>query len=114
MRDDAVNLVFIATLHGTHHPLAMAAAQAGKHKLLEKPMCLTRGQAVQVAEAVEKAGVKVAINCWFRITPPAQKARELLPHPRLSHGQLAMEDSSRRSGRHHPVEEWWTFHSHQH
>ena len=95
MRDDAVDVVVIATHHGTHHPLALAAAEAGKHMLLEKPMCLTHPQAVEVAEAVDKAGVKLAINCWFRITPPAQKTRELLPRPRLSHGQLAMDDSSK-------------------
>ena len=95
MRDDAIDLVVIATHHDGHHPLALAAAQAGKHILLEKPMCLTVAQAVEVAEAVEKAGVKFNINCKFRITPTARKARELLPHPRLSHGQLAMSESSR-------------------
>ena len=94
MRDDAIDLVVIAPHHDAHHPMALAAAQAGKHILLEKPMCLTVAQAVEVAEAVEKAGVKFNINCKFRITPTARKARELLPHPRLSHGQLAMSDSS--------------------
>ena len=93
MRDDAIDLVLIATLHDSHHPLALAAAQAGKHMLVEKPMCLTRAQAIEVAEAVDKAGVKLVVNCKFRIAPTTQKVRELIPHPRLSHGQLAMEYS---------------------
>ena len=95
MRDESIDLLFIATHHDAHHPMALAGAQAGKHILLEKPMCLTVAQAVEVAEAVEKAGVKLVINCKFRIAPTAQKARELLPEPRLSHGQLAMNDSGK-------------------
>ncbi|MGH2367937.1 MAG: Gfo/Idh/MocA family protein [Chloroflexota bacterium] len=96
MRDDRINLLFIATHHDAHHPLALTGAQAGKHMLLEKPMCLTYAQAMEVAEAVERAGIKVALNHWFRLTPATQKTRELIPHPRISHGQLAMRDS--RSG----------------
>ena len=95
MRDDSIELVVVATHHDAHYPMALAAAQAGKHLLVEKPMCVTRAQAIEVAEAVDKAGVKLVINCKFRIAPTAQKVRELIPHPRLSHGQLAMNDSSR-------------------
>ena len=89
MRDDSIDLVIIATHHDAHHPLAMAGARAGKHLLVEKPLCQTREQAIEVAEAVGKAGVKLIVNCKFRIAPTVQKAKELIPHPRLSHGQLA-------------------------
>ena len=98
MRDDSIDLLIIATHHDAHHLLALAGAQAGKHMLLEKPMCLTLPQAVEVADAVEAAGVKLVIDHWFRMTPAAQKTRELLPHPRLSHGQLAMSDSGAEPG----------------
>ena len=98
MRDDSIDLVVVATHHDAHHPLAMAAAQAGKHLLVEKPMCVTRAQAVELAETVEKAGVKLVVNCKFRIAPTVQKAKELIPHPRLSHGQLAMSDLGLNSG----------------
>ena len=93
MRDDSIDVVLIATHHDAHHPLAIAAAEAGKHILLEKPMCLTYAQAVEVAEAVEKAGVKCVINCKFRIAPAVRKVRQLFPRPRVSHGQLAMRES---------------------
>ena len=89
MRDDSIDLVIIATHHDAHHPLAVAGARAGKHLLVEKPLCQTREQAIEVAEAVDKAGVKLVVNCKFRIAPTVQKAKELIPHPRLSHGQLA-------------------------
>ena len=95
MRDDSIDLVMIATHHDAHHPLAMAAAQAGKHMLVEKPMCVTRAQAIELAEAVDKAEVKLVVNCKFRIAPTTQKVRELIPHPTISHGQLGMSDSSK-------------------
>ena len=92
MRDNSIDLVVVATHHDAHHPLALAAARAGKHLLVEKPMCATRAQALELAEAVDKAGVKLVVNCKFRIAPTVQKAKELIPHPRLSHGQLAMDN----------------------
>lgn len=95
LRDDSIELLLIATHHDAHYPLALAGARAGKHLLVEKPMCVTRAEAVEVAEAVEKAGVKLVVNCKFRIAPTVQKARALLARPRLSHGQLAMSDSSK-------------------
>ena len=93
MGDGSIDIVVIATHHDAHHPLAMAAVQAGKHLVVEKPMCVTGEQAVELAEAVDKAGVKLVVNCKFRIAPTVQKAKELIPHPRLSHGQLAMDNS---------------------
>lgn len=99
IRDDRIDLVVVATHHDAHHPLALAAARAGKHLLVEKPMCATREQAEEVAEAVERSGVKLVVNCKFRIAPTVQKARELIPNPRLSHGQLAMDDSGLDTGR---------------
>ena len=84
MRDDSIDLVIIATHHDAHHPLARAGARAGKHLLVEKPLCQTREQAIEVAEAVDKAGVKLIVNCKFRIAPTVQKAKELIPSPALA------------------------------
>src|SRR5687768_4741506 len=37
-RDDQIDLVLICTQHDSHMPLAVKAAEAGKHIFLEKPM----------------------------------------------------------------------------
>ena len=95
MADDGIDLVIIATHHDAHHPLAIDAARAGKHLLVEKPICLTLDQAMEVAHAVDDNGVKLVVNCKFRITPAVQKIKELLPEPRISHGQLAMNQTGR-------------------
>ena len=93
MRDDSIELLMMPTHSLAHHRLGIAGARAGKHMLLEKPLCLTWQEAVEVAEAVEKAGVKVVIDHKFRASPAVQKAKELIPNPRLSHGQLAMQQT---------------------
>lgn len=55
-RDNA-ELVVIITPHNTHAPLALKALNAGKHVVLEKPMCITVGEATSMIEAARKSGV---------------------------------------------------------
>lgn len=43
-----------------HAEIAIAAADAGKHVLVEKPMCLTREEAKAVAEAGERNKARVS------------------------------------------------------
>src|SRR5437773_866253 len=56
-RDD-VHAVIIATPNVLHPPIAMAAAQNGKHILCEKPLALTYAGAKAMAEGAERAGVR--------------------------------------------------------
>ena len=92
-----VDVISLLTPPAVRSEVIFPAIERGIHLLVEKPICLTYAQATEVAEAVEKAGVKLVVNCKFRIAPTVQKVRELLPHPRMSHGQLAM-DELRASG----------------
>lgn len=54
--------VFILTAPGTHKAFAVAAAAAGKHFLLQKPMATTFADALEIAAAVRRAGVKALIE----------------------------------------------------
>jgi predicted dehydrogenase len=51
-----------ATPETLHHPMAMAALNAGKHVLLEKPMALSLDEADELLEAAESAGRKFTIG----------------------------------------------------
>jgi predicted dehydrogenase/threonine dehydrogenase-like Zn-dependent dehydrogenase len=53
--DPEINTVFITTPHHTHAPLVLAALAAGKHVLVEKPLCLT-GEELEQIEAAMSAG----------------------------------------------------------
>jgi predicted dehydrogenase len=78
MADPAVDTVIVATLNASLAPLALAAIQAGKHVLVEKPGALNAGQLRTLREAAAKTGVCVRIGYNHRYHPALQKARELL------------------------------------
>lgn len=50
-------LVVIITPHNTHAELAIKALNAGKHVVVEKPMCITTAEATAMIEAAKKNGV---------------------------------------------------------
>lgn len=74
-RDD-IAAVVIATPVPTHRPLAEAAARAGKHVLVEKPMTKTRADADAMVAAADAAGVRLAVVSQhrYRGAPMAAKA----------------------------------------
>jgi myo-inositol 2-dehydrogenase/D-chiro-inositol 1-dehydrogenase len=88
--DPEIDAVVIATHHDSHTPLALAAAAAGKHILIEKPMALTVEECRRIAAAAEKAGVVLTVNFKFRMAPAVLAAKRHVPHPVATFGQLAM------------------------
>jgi predicted dehydrogenase len=52
-----LDAVDICLPHHLHAPAVLAAAAAGKHILIEKPLCTTFAEAEQITEAVEGAGI---------------------------------------------------------
>lgn len=59
LADPEVEAVYIATPQGTHAPLAVQAAQAGKHVLCEKPLAATVEQSARMVEACQKNRVRL-------------------------------------------------------
>lgn len=57
-----LDAVFILTAPGTHVPFTLAAVEAGKHVLLQKPMATSMNDARTIATAVRAAGVKALIE----------------------------------------------------
>ncbi len=88
LADDAIDAVLIATHHDTHVSLGIAAAAAGKHILMEKPLSMTVPQCDAVVEAVEKAGVRLMTGFKLRFAPLIQETRRLVPEPFLLVGQM--------------------------
>lgn len=76
-RDD-IQLVFISTPHHLHYENAMAAARAGKHMLIEKPMATSVEQCDEILDACKKAGVFSSIAFTQRYRDCNIKAKELL------------------------------------
>ena len=57
-----IDVVFILTAPGTHVPFTLAAIEAGKHVLIQKPMATNMEDARTIASAVRAAGVKAIIE----------------------------------------------------
>ncbi|MBW2399302.1 MAG: Gfo/Idh/MocA family oxidoreductase [Deltaproteobacteria bacterium] len=74
--DPDVHLVFIATQHDSHAPLAEAALRAGKAVWLEKPAALTETQLVSLATAVQETNGFLTIGYNRRFSPHARAVRE--------------------------------------
>lgn len=76
-RDD-VDAVLLSLPHHLHAPLAMQAAAAGKHVLLEKPLGVSLDDATRIVRACEQAGVRLSVNFSFRYRPAVQLARQFI------------------------------------
>jgi len=78
MRDDEVDAVIIVTPCHLHSAIACAAAEAGKHILLEKPMALNVNQCRSIIEAVENAGVTLQLSFMRRFDEGFVRAKALI------------------------------------
>jgi len=85
--DTSLQGVLIQTGQKHHPALGIAAARAGKHIFMEKPIAVTYAEAQRLVQAVRSSGVKYIIGLCNRLAPLAQRAKRLCPRPRLSYCQ---------------------------
>jgi predicted dehydrogenase len=64
---------------GSHAPVAVAAAQAGMHVFVEKPMCLSVAEGHEMLAAARAAGVQLMVGTMKRYDPAYERLAELLP-----------------------------------
>jgi predicted dehydrogenase len=81
-RDD-IDALSIITPNDLHAEISIAALEAGKHVLCEKPMAMNYAQAQEMARAAEQAGVQTGINFSYRGFPAARYCREIVSEGRL-------------------------------
>jgi predicted dehydrogenase len=78
LASDAFDAVIIVTPTFLHRDIACAAAEAGKHIFLEKPMAITVEECEAINRAVADAGVKLQIGFMRRFDEGFMRAHELL------------------------------------
>jgi predicted dehydrogenase len=76
--DAEVDLVSIATPPATHHEIALAALEARKAVLCEKPLAVTAAEADELEAAAAAAGTPALVDFEFRGVPAFRRAHELL------------------------------------
>jgi predicted dehydrogenase len=85
LTDADVDAVFILT-SGSHAPIAIAAANAGKHVLVEKPMCFSVAEGLEMKSAADAAGVTLMVAYPKRYDPAFERFRDVavnVAEPRL-------------------------------
>ena len=78
IRRDDLDAVAITTPPGAHRELAIAALEAGKHVLCEKPFAIDAKEAAEMRDAAEASGRTAMVGHEFRHTPQRGYVKELL------------------------------------
>jgi len=81
--DKNIDIVDICVPNNYHAELAIAAAQAGKMIICEKPLARTGAEAEPMVKAVEKAGVPNMVSFNYRRIPAVTMAKQLIDSGRL-------------------------------
>lgn len=91
LKRDDVDIVNICTPSGAHMPYAVAAAKAGKHVVVEKPLEITLQRCDRIIEAARQAGVKLVTIFPSRFGEAAQAIKRAVDEGRF--GRIVLADA---------------------
>ena len=91
LADETIDAVYIALPHHLHEEATIAAAEAGKHILLEKPMANSLDAADRMLRAQKRAGVKLMLGFTHRFHSELESAKQLIEAGELGRPTLAID-----------------------
>lgn len=97
LKNPEVDVVNICTPSGYHAPLAIKAANAKKHVVVEKPISLTLEDAQAIIDACNENGVKLSVVHPNRFRPAVKAIRKAMDEGRL--GKLSHANATVRWNR---------------
>lgn len=78
LADPSIDVIDICTPHPFHAEQAIAAAQAGKHLIIEKPLAISYEDAVAMRNAIKAAGVKTCVCFEVRFSRQGELTRSVI------------------------------------
>lgn len=93
INDATIDVVAIATPISTHYELAKAALTAGKHVVVEKPLCGSVDEAAELVDLAAKMNRQILVDHTFIYTGAVQKIRSVIENGDL--GKILYYDSTR-------------------
>lgn len=96
LADEEVEAVYLATPVNLHAEQTIAAAEAGKHVLCEKPMALNVAECDRMIAACQAHGVKLGIAYYRHFYPVIQRVKELLTRGEIGQPVLAQINAFER------------------
>ncbi|MEO6872756.1 MAG: Gfo/Idh/MocA family oxidoreductase [Chthoniobacterales bacterium] len=92
LRDAEVNAVVICLPNFLHFPATLAALEAGKHVLCEKPPTLNGSEMIVLREEAARRGLVYFFSRQFRFSASMRMARDLIAQERL--GQIYFAEAT--------------------
>lgn len=86
--DPAVDLVEILLPHDLHCEMTVAAAKAGKHVSVQKPMACSVAECDEMIDAAKWAGVTLRVYEQFVFYPPYVAAKQIVESGRIGEPQM--------------------------
>ena len=93
-----LDAVSICTYNRQHAPCAIYALEHGLHVLLEKPMCVTLDEAVEICRAEKKSGKVLSIGFQPRLDPNMQMIKKIVESGELGQIYYIQTGGGRRKG----------------
>ncbi|MFK7906247.1 MAG: Gfo/Idh/MocA family protein, partial [Chitinophagales bacterium] len=78
-----IGVVNVCTPNYLHHPMTIAALEAGKHVVCEKPMAMSSLQCKEMIEAAEQNDCQLFVVKQNRYNPPVKVVKELIEGGKL-------------------------------
>ncbi|MCR8635937.1 Gfo/Idh/MocA family protein [Paenibacillus radicis (ex Xue et al. 2023)] len=98
LADPNIDAVSICTWNKTHAEISIAALEAGKHVLCEKPLCKTVEEALKVQDAVRRTGKLLQVGYVRRFGQNVQTLRKFIDAGELGDIYYAKASCLRRLG----------------
>ena len=92
LADAEVDVLYVATPHPQHAPIALAALRAGKALLVEKAFTATSAGAAEVVELARSTGTFVMEAMWTRFQPAVVRLRELVAEGAIGEVRMVQAD----------------------
>src|SRR4051794_1199472 len=100
-----MDAVSICTPNGLHAPNSIAALEAGKHVLVEKPMAMNAKEGRAMVDAAKRAGKQLIVGFQYRFSPQSQLVREYVSSGQLGKVMYVRCQALRRRG----IPNWGVF-----
>lgn len=78
LEDPGLDAIAVATPVSTHHPIAAAALEAGKHVFVEKPLAASSAEALDLIALADASGLVLMPGHTFLYSPPVDAIRTLI------------------------------------
>ncbi|WP_309120562.1 Gfo/Idh/MocA family oxidoreductase [Paenibacillus sp.] len=96
LKDGSIDIVHVCTPNDSHANIAIAALEAGKHVMSEKPMAKTAADAKRMVEAAKRTGKKLTVGYNNRFRPDSQHLKKVCEDGELGEIYFAKAHAIRR------------------